>query len=119
MSARRDRERRCRDRRLVSKNANLPDASKLAALFVFFIRHTSATQIFLAVEGAARILDQAQTLIGVGASDNAVLAIDCAVAADESVANLSVAAHGVDVSVLLLLRYMDVIEIVLLLHKPS
>ena len=50
--------------------------------------------MFLAVEGAARILNAAKAFFGMGASNDAVLAVKCVVAANPCVANLS-GAHGV------------------------
>jgi len=56
-------------------NFHLQAASDFAAFFVFFVRNHTAAQMFLAVEGAARILDAAKAFFGMGASNDAVLAV--------------------------------------------
>ena len=75
-------------------NCNLQAASDFAAFFVFFVRNHTATKMFLAIEGAARICDATETFFGMGASNDAVLAVKCVVAANPCVAKLS-GAHGV------------------------
>ena len=75
---------------------NLPDATDLAALFVFFLRDHTATQIFLAVKGAAHIIDAAKAFFRMGASADAIVASACVVAANASFVDLSGSAHGVE-----------------------
>ena len=50
-----------RRRAKLKVNLNLQAASNFAAFVVFFVRNHTATEMFLAVEGAARIFNATKT----------------------------------------------------------